>query len=203
MNPVLKVGNFAGKAMPETIIAGTIAAMLAEQIPYNLPGLIGCVIVMISGSVSKLILSKQAKNPSINVGKSGKFGSVVFISALTVMFTMMLGCGHVMTKPEAILKAYEVAKPYMSGDCKAIGLYPGYELEFEGSLKDTDFINGFGGIVGGCDRYVKVACMVKDGEVHCRDVATLVPLTGLVNMNTEAYNTTPKDEKLNDEHPGI
>ncbi len=92
-------------------------------------------------------------------GKSGPM-------AILICCVTLQDCAsnHPLLKPESRQAAIQVAAPYIMSDCSAIEFYAGYRFNWanvdpEG---DPDFKHGFGGIIGGCDKFAKVACMLQD-----------------------------------------
>lgn len=178
MNPMLSLGNKIGKPIPEITFAGLIAAMLTGEIPMSTPGLIVCAVLFGIGSIAKVIEAYKSppKNPKLKLPKN--LSMILFMSVVATLTMSIVACesNHALTRPDSLVAAFETAKPYISGECRSIGVYPGYELVFDGSVSDPEFTHGFGGIVGGCDSYAKVRCLVNNGVVACEAIGVLVPV---------------------------
>ena len=109
-----------------------------------------------------------------------KYKSMILLLALAIPFTSCVD--HPLLKPDSLRTALDVAAPYIGGECKQIGVYPGYDLDYAEAENPK---HGFGGIVGGCNSYASIRCYVVEcpsddpecNSVKCETIHKLKPVT--------------------------
>lgn len=110
------------------------------------------------GSLLQDMLGKIVKG--LTGGKSGTMAILIIATALIAL--QACGSTHPLLKPESRQAAMRVAAPYILSDCSAIELYAGYRFNWNqvDPNGDPDYLHGFGGIIGGCGKFAKIACDV-------------------------------------------
>jgi len=72
---------------------------------------------------------------------------------------------HPLLSADSIGALSSVASKYALAGCKNVGVYPGYNVEFE-NYSFSDVTHGFGGFVGGCGEFVKINCFYNSSNTN-------------------------------------
>lgn len=120
------------------------------------------------------VVFEENKNPVIKV----KPDMMLLAFILPVSLLLMQGClgSHPLLKQDSLKATLDVSQEYITGECKSVAVYPGYELDFsEVGGNESQVQHGFGGIIGGCGKYARISCtVVGDDNVVCKQVEKLV-----------------------------
>jgi hypothetical protein len=91
---------------------------------------------------------------------------------LIVFSLVMLGCAeHPLLSPDSLKAALDVASPYVYSECKEVSICPMYELNYGQGIDQSE--HGYGGIVGGCGKYIKITCFANEAGTVCEEVEKL------------------------------
>ncbi len=186
---------------PAVLSIGLLGLMALGALPWNLPA------ALLLGGIGLVtpLAGRLFDRPNRTVRKV-KFPPpscklmLVLLSLATQTF-LTLGClsDHPFLRSDSLAAIYQTAQPYLIQDCRELAVFPGYQVDF-GGMDDSGAIHGFGGIVGGCGRYAKMACWMPPSQpadethpqsVTCAAVEELATVNDLKpNGNgTKIHNT--------------